>query len=52
MGFFRKVESFNGMFHRLPGMLVARLVVFFAVMDSGGAVRVCSQVVELRCSSV
>jgi hypothetical protein len=52
VGFFRKMESFDGMFHRLLGMLVSRLVVFFAVMDSGGAVRMCGQIVELRCSSV
>jgi hypothetical protein len=52
VGFFRKMESLNGVFHRLLGMLVSRLVVFFGVMDRGGAVRMRSQIVELRCSSV
>ena len=47
MSFLRQVEGFIGMFHRLLGMLMSRLVVFFAVMHSGGPVRMRGHVVEL-----
>ena len=40
MRFLRGLEGFIGMFQRLFGMLVAGLVVFFAVVGGGGAVRV------------
>jgi hypothetical protein len=52
VGFLRQVEGFICMFHCLLGVLVSRLVVFFAVMHSGGPVRMCGQVVEFSSSLV
>jgi hypothetical protein len=40
------------MFHRLLGMLVPCLVVFFSVMHRGGPVRMCGHFVELSRSLV
>ncbi len=40
MGFLRLLESLIGMFQGLFGMLVAGLVIFFAVVRGGGAVGV------------
>jgi hypothetical protein len=52
VGFSRQVEGFICMFHCLLGVLVSRLVVFFAVMHSGGPVRMSGQVVEFSSSLV
>jgi hypothetical protein len=40
MSFLRLLEGFVGVFQGLFGMLVAGLVVFFAVVGGGGAVGV------------
>jgi hypothetical protein len=45
--FLRQLEGLIGMFHGLLGMLMSRLVIFFAVMYSGGTVRMGGQVVKL-----
>jgi hypothetical protein len=42
----RGLVGLVGKLHGLPGMFVARLVVFFSVMNSGGTVRVRSLVVK------
>lgn len=47
MSLLRQVEGLIGMFHRLLGMLMRGLVVFFAVMHGRGPVRMCGHVVEL-----
>ena len=45
--FLRLLKSICSVFHRLPGMLVAGLMIFFAMMHCGGAVGVCGLLVEL-----
>jgi len=47
VSFLRQLEGLIGVFHGLPGMLMSRLVVFFAVMHCGGPVRMCGHLVEL-----
>ena len=37
----RRLVRLGSMFHRLPRMLLASLVVFFSVMYRGRAMRVC-----------
>jgi hypothetical protein len=46
------MESFIGMFHGLPGMLLAGLVIFFSVMHGGSTVRVGGELVKFRSSLV
>ena len=46
------LESFIGVLHGLPGMLVPGLVILFVVMRGGGAVRVCGGLVEFRGANV
>ena len=46
-GFLRLAEGPGRMFHRLPGVLVSRLVIFLAVMHRGRAMRVRGLLVEL-----
>jgi hypothetical protein len=50
--FLRRLESFIGMFHCLPGMLLAGLVIFFSVMHGGSTVRVGGELVKFRSSLV
>jgi hypothetical protein len=50
MSFLRPFEGFVGMFHCLLGVLVSGLVVFFSVVHSGGAVRVCRELMKLGSS--
>ncbi len=52
MRFLRPLESFIGMFHRLLGMFVPRLMIFFPVVRGGSAVRVCGKFVEFGGSLV
>jgi hypothetical protein len=52
MSFLRRLKSLIGMFQRLFGMLVSGLVIFFAVVRGGGAVRVCGEFVEFGSSYV
>jgi hypothetical protein len=50
MSFLRPFESSVGMFHCLLGVLVSGLVVFFSMVHSGGAVRVCREFVKFGSS--
>ncbi len=52
MGFVRPLESFIGMFQRLFGMLVSRLVIFVSVMRGGSTVGVCGEFVVFGSSLV
>ena len=52
MSFLQRLQSFIGMFQRLPGMLVSGLVIFFPVMHGGSTVRVCGLLVEFGSSLV
>ena len=52
MRFLRPLKSFIGMFHCLPGMFVARLVIFLPVVHGGRTVRVSRKLVELSRSLV
>ncbi len=52
MRFLRPLESFIGMFHRLLGMFVPGLMIFFPVVRGGSAVRVCGEFVEFGGSLV
>jgi hypothetical protein len=51
-GFLRFAEGFRGVFHGLLGVLVARLMIFLAVVRGGDAMRVRGQLVKFRCSNV
>jgi hypothetical protein len=52
MGFLRRLEGFVGVFEGLFGMLVCGLVIFFAVMDGGGAVGVGGEFVKFGSADV
>ena len=52
MRILRPLKGFVGMFQSLPGVLVASLMIFFFVVNGGGAVRVCGELVELGGSLV
>jgi hypothetical protein len=47
MRFLRPLHDLIGMFHRLLGMFVSRLMIFFPVVRGGCTVRVCREFVEL-----
>jgi hypothetical protein len=52
MSFLRPLESFIGMFQRLFGMLMSRLVIFFSMAYGGSTVRVCGEFMEFGSSLV
>ena len=52
MSFLRRMEGFLGVFKSLPGMLVPCLMIFFAVVHGGDAVRVCGEFMEFGSSLV
>jgi hypothetical protein len=52
VGVLRKLVSLDGVFHGLTGILMSRLVIFFAVMRRGNSVRVRGQIMVLRRSLV
>jgi hypothetical protein len=51
-GFLGRFERAGGVFHGLPGVLVAGLVIFFAVMRCGDAMSVRRHFMKFRCSDV
>jgi hypothetical protein len=52
MSFLRQLERFSGMFHCLPGVFLPGLVIFFAMVGRGGAVRMRGKFMEFSGSLV